>query len=635
MGIPEIEEPLSQRAARLSISTADRDGLLMRESLRKEMGDTLRRSLVVLFELIDSAKGSQPHTTTTKKPSKRRRSLAHQAVDKPGPTKKGPKLEQSESTAAKPAKVHKKKAKRLLPPTFKLVSNDHVGRFSVPLFRNLILHVFGSGSKTRDHSKWFDVTNPHNVSSVVVAIVPGLEESKYAPDGLAKGQFHPIKCSEMPQFNDAILSTAPGSKESLYSIYQAFISTRISKAEKKTLMARGEKHTVVIKDLLLTPAQLEEHRYPLELPANDDTWRETTAFEHEGLTIFALDCEMCLAGREEVITRVSLVNFQGEVVFDEFVRPDAEITDYKTKFLGITEELLEGVTTTLRDIQDKILATVSATDVLIGHSLEHDLSILRMKHSNVIDTAVIYDHDNGPPSKPSLRQLALKHLDRYIQTGEATGAGHSSVEDATACLDLVKLKLIKGKFYGKSLGEEPMFAHLAKVDPNFLGLSIAYQKYQPSDLWSIESHLSSVKVTNDDEVVETYVTNGTDKRFVVLNMRQLEFSRGWLKPPMAYLGPQLAEEAEEAATIARINKIYEQMPPQAMLIVCSTLKSPKSMLKLQQLQREWKRKVRDNVDLTAVPEGERWTPQTASDLYDAVAEARQAILFVALKPSQL
>lgn len=627
----EIEEPLSQRAARLSISAADRDGLLMRESLRNEMTDTLRRSLVVLFELTESVKlnGGTP----SKKSGKRRRSLAHQAVDKPGSTKKGPKLDQSTATPSKGTKIHKKKAKKLLPPTFKLNPSDRSGRFSVPLFRNLILHVFGSGSKNHNQGKWFDMTNPHNVSSVVVAVVPGLEESKYAPDGLAKGQFHPLQCLDMPQFSDAILSMAPGSKESIYSISQAFVSMRISKNERKALMNRSEAQAIVINDLLLSQSQLEEHRYPTKIPSDTDTWRETTAFEHEGLTIFALDCEMCLVGTEEVITRVSLINFKGEVVIDELVRPDADITDFKTKYLGITKEMLEGVTTTLRDIQDRLVATVAASDILIGHSLEHDLTVLKLKHLNVIDTAVIYDHDNGPPSKPSLRQLALKYLDRYIQTGESTGAGHSSVEDATACLDLVKLKIIKGKFFGKNLGEEPIFSHLAKIDSNFLGLSIAYHKYQPSDLWSLESHLSSVTVTNDDEVVDAYVEKGTDKRLVVLNMRQLEFSRGWYNPPLAYLGTHLDADAEEAATIARINKIYQAMPPQAMLIVCSALKSPQAMFKLQQLQREWKRKVRENVDITSIPECDRWTPQKATELNDAVTEAREAILFVALKPN--
>ena len=36
---------------------------------------------------------------------------------------------------------------------------------------------------------------------------------------------------------------------------------------------------------------------------------------------------------------------------DELVKPKEEITDYVTKYSGITEELLRDVTTTIEDIQ--------------------------------------------------------------------------------------------------------------------------------------------------------------------------------------------------------------------------------------------------------------------------------------------
>lgn len=51
-----------------------------------------------------------------------------------------------------------------------------------------------------------------------------------------------------------------------------------------------------------------------------------------GRTVLALDCEMCLVeGGESALTRISIVNWDGEVVMDELVMPDRPITDYLTQ----------------------------------------------------------------------------------------------------------------------------------------------------------------------------------------------------------------------------------------------------------------------------------------------------------------
>lgn len=50
-----------------------------------------------------------------------------------------------------------------------------------------------------------------------------------------------------------------------------------------------------------------------------------------GHTVLALDCEMCkVDGADLALTRVSLVNWDGEVVMDELVKPDKPIVDYLT-----------------------------------------------------------------------------------------------------------------------------------------------------------------------------------------------------------------------------------------------------------------------------------------------------------------
>jgi RNA exonuclease 4 len=40
-------------------------------------------------------------------------------------------------------------------------------------------------------------------------------------------------------------------------------------------------------------------------------------------------------GSEDVLARVSLVNFYGNVLLDEYVTPTARVTDWRTKYSGI------------------------------------------------------------------------------------------------------------------------------------------------------------------------------------------------------------------------------------------------------------------------------------------------------------
>ena len=89
--------------------------------------------------------------------------------------------------------------------------------------------------------------------------------------------------------------------------------------------------------------------------------------------------------------------------------------NYVTEFSGITADMLESVETTLEDVQREILEMVDASTLIVGHSLENDLLALRLFHANVIDTAILYPHNRGPPLKCSLKWLADKWLNKAIQ----------------------------------------------------------------------------------------------------------------------------------------------------------------------------------------------------------------------------
>ena len=74
-----------------------------------------------------------------------------------------------------------------------------------------------------------------------------------------------------------------------------------------------------------------------------------------------------------------------------------------------------GVKTTLRDVQAQLLFKIDAKDILIGHSLESDLRAVKLLHSTIVDTSVVFPHKMGPPFKRALRTLAVEQIRRIIQ----------------------------------------------------------------------------------------------------------------------------------------------------------------------------------------------------------------------------
>ncbi|XP_019953938.2 RNA exonuclease 1 homolog [Paralichthys olivaceus] len=154
--------------------------------------------------------------------------------------------------------------------------------------------------------------------------------------------------------------------------------------------------------------------------------------------VFALDCEMCYTKQGLELTRVTVIDSEMKVIYDTFVKPETKVVDYNTRFSGVTQEDLESATITLRDVQAVLLSMFSAESILIGHSLESDLFALKLIHSSVVDTAIVFPHRLGLPYKRALRNLMADHLKRIIQDNVE---GHDSSEDASACLELMMWKI--------------------------------------------------------------------------------------------------------------------------------------------------------------------------------------------------
>ena len=55
----------------------------------------------------------------------------------------------------------------------------------------------------------------------------------------------------------------------------------------------------------------------------------------------AIDCEMVGVGPDgehSILARVSIVNHFGKLIYDRFVKPTEEVTDYRTAFSGVRPE---------------------------------------------------------------------------------------------------------------------------------------------------------------------------------------------------------------------------------------------------------------------------------------------------------
>ncbi|KAM4036295.1 apoptosis-enhancing nuclease-like isoform 2-T2 [Anomaloglossus baeobatrachus] len=157
----------------------------------------------------------------------------------------------------------------------------------------------------------------------------------------------------------------------------------------------------------------------------------------------AIDCEMVgtgPGGKISELARCSVVNHLGEVLYDKYVKPELPVTDYRTRWSGITRKHLRNAVT-FKMAHKEILQLLKGKRV-IGHAIDHDFSVLKYFHptKQTRDTSKItlLKQMAGLPQRPSasLKRLALLILQKRIQVGSE---GHSSVEDAQTCMELYKL----------------------------------------------------------------------------------------------------------------------------------------------------------------------------------------------------
>uniref|UniRef100_A0A914L2Y2 Exonuclease domain-containing protein n=1 Tax=Meloidogyne incognita TaxID=6306 RepID=A0A914L2Y2_MELIC len=208
------------------------------------------------------------------------------------------------------------------------------------------------------------------------------------------------------------------------------------------------------------------------------TIRSTRKIYHqvsETSPIFTLDCEMCQTTIQQLeLTRISVVNEDGETVMDELVKPHNKIINYITFKSGITEKMLLNVFTRLKDIQHRLCTLLPADAILCGHSLENDLRALQLSHPYCIDTSLLFNFSGRLHIRSGLKALSKIFLNEDIQD---SSKGHCSLQDALATWKLLKLKIEKGLQFGNvALGWK--FGEWAKAN----GMSITGSKLDDGNL---------------------------------------------------------------------------------------------------------------------------------------------------------
>ncbi|XP_056366021.1 interferon-stimulated 20 kDa exonuclease-like 2 [Oenanthe melanoleuca] len=159
--------------------------------------------------------------------------------------------------------------------------------------------------------------------------------------------------------------------------------------------------------------------------------------------LVAVDCEMVgtgPGGRTSSLARCSIVSYEGDVLYDQYVRPEAPIVDYRTRWSGIRPQHMARAVP-FRRAQREVLS-ILAGKVVVGHAIHNDFKALHYSHPKALtrDTSHIPLLNRRAGFQEnisiSLKRLTKALLNQDIQMGRS---GHSSVEDARATMELYKV----------------------------------------------------------------------------------------------------------------------------------------------------------------------------------------------------
>ncbi|KAJ7592492.1 ribonuclease H-like domain-containing protein [Mycena floridula] len=143
-------------------------------------------------------------------------------------------------------------------------------------------------------------------------------------------------------------------------------------------------------------------------------------------------------GTISMLARVAIVDYRGQTVLDTYVVPTSSVTDYRTSTTGIQSSHLTGSNAIQFSVVQEHVANLLKGNILVGHSLWNDLSVLGIAHP-AVDTRDVGLYQpfrnalHSPRQVVGLQTLAWQLMRRRFQQQES-----NPLENARAALDLYR-----------------------------------------------------------------------------------------------------------------------------------------------------------------------------------------------------
>lgn len=167
--------------------------------------------------------------------------------------------------------------------------------------------------------------------------------------------------------------------------------------------------------------------------------------EINGMPIVAFDWEMVGIQKKiskfknykiecDMLARVTIVDFNENILIDTLVAPQAGITNYRTKTTGFLPEHFYNVPS-FEDVSN-LVTQLLAGKIVIGHGLQWIFNEMKIFYPKkyLRDTAkfeLFCIQKNG--RRPTLKELAKTYLQKDIQIGVC-----DSIENAMALINIYK-----------------------------------------------------------------------------------------------------------------------------------------------------------------------------------------------------
>lgn len=205
------------------------------------------------------------------------------------------------------------------------------------------------------------------------------------------------------------------------------------------------------------PKKKMKQKSPSRVPKPPSNEQELS-IEEQGNYV-AIDCEFVgvgIGGAHSALARVSIVDWDSNILLDTFVQVPQPVTDYRTFVSGITPNDIQGDSAMVPEQCIALVKRILHNKIVIGHGLKSDFMALDLHHpwQLVRDTAKYepffkktkqstpssvssdnYYYYSNLPKPRKLKDLAMTKLNREIQK---EGQAHCSIEDAIAAMDLYK-----------------------------------------------------------------------------------------------------------------------------------------------------------------------------------------------------